>query len=201
MASEQALPPFAEGVLSTALQEDVMKIRTALHHWLPAAEECRRKLEAEGDDDAMIQATVNLISEYIGSRILKAFLKHLIQDLQLAPEHVFSPSPKPTFRRVFVSFTKTYWLALIASLNDEQRKELAHRLDLTPPYGVTVPRLHGSKCVETPQKLSAKEYEGLMRTAVGVTARMVPVEVARSWRELAEAGVPLWEENHELKKY
>jgi hypothetical protein len=113
---------------------------------------------------------------------------------------MFVPSPKPTFRRVFVSFTKTYWLAMLASLDDGQRKELAHRLDLTPPCGVTIPELHGSKCVETPQKLSAKEYEGLMRTIVMVAVGMVPAEVTKSWRELAEVGVPLWEENHELQK-
>jgi hypothetical protein len=67
MATEQPPSPFTEGVLPTALQEDVMKIRTALCQWLLAAEECRRKLEAEGDDDAMIRATINLISEYTGS--------------------------------------------------------------------------------------------------------------------------------------
>jgi hypothetical protein len=124
--------------------------------------------------------------------ISNAFLS---KGLQVHPDHSFSPPPKPLFRRVFVTLTKTYWLALLASLEASQRDELCHRLDATPPYGKT-----GNKCVNTPGELSAKEIEGLMRTVVHVTMEMVPVEVTKSWRELAEVGVMLWEEDHELKK-
>lgn len=42
--------------------------------------------------------------------------------------------------------------------------------------------------------------EGLMRTVLNVTVEMVRPDVSKSWRELAEAGVQLWEENYELKK-
>jgi hypothetical protein len=89
---------------------------------------------------------------------------------------------------------------LLASLEASQRDELCYRLDATPPYGKTIPLLPGHKCVNTPGELSAKEIEGLMRTVVYVTMKMVPDEVTESWRELAEVGVQLWEEDYELKK-
>ena len=94
----------------------------------------------------------------------------------------------------------TYWLALVASLNNDQRDEVSRRLNLTPPYGETIPRLDGQKCVHSPEELNAKEVEGLLRTVLYVTMGMVSPEVTKSWRELAETGVQLWEENYELKK-
>ena len=65
---------------------------------------------------------------------------------------------------------------------------------------MTIPRLEGLKCVYRPGEMNAKEIEGLMRTVVYVTMQMVPIDVTRSWEELAETGVQLWEENYELRK-
>jgi hypothetical protein len=122
------------------------------------------------------------------------------KDLQLHPNHTFSLLAKPLFRRTFLSFTKTYWLALLSNLNADQLNDLSRRLDMTPPYGETIPRLEGQKCVYKPGDMNSKEVEGLMRTVVYVTMEMVPRPVTQSWMELAETGVQLWEENYELKK-
>jgi len=171
------MSPYEDGVLTESLQQDILKVRKSVRRWLALSEAWQ-----EGAEDEIIRATVDLAS------------------VQLHPSHTFSPPAKPLFRRTFLSFTKMYWLALLSYLNADQLNELSHRLDLTPPYGETIPRLEGQKCVHRPEDLNAKEVEGLMRTALYVTMKMVPDPVSQSWRELAETGVQLWEENYELKK-
>ena len=174
------------------------KIRKCLLRWLFLSQ-----VWNEGEDDDILQATIDLTRERSAMTSRSAAMTLTIPvsiGLEVHPDHAFSPPPKPLFRRVFVTMTKTYWLALLASLDAEQRDELCRRLDATPPYGRTIPVLPGRKCVHTPGDLSAKEIEGLMRTVVYVTAEMVPQEVTKSWSELAEVGVQLWEEDHELMK-
>jgi hypothetical protein len=199
----QVTSPYADGVLPDLLQNDVSNIRKCLRRWLSLSE-----LWQEGADNDIIQATIDLARKYsilhdcgtINACFLDANLFAIVKGLEVHPDHAFAPAPKPLFRRIFVTLTKTYWLAMLASLDSDKHEELSHRLDLTPPYGRTIPRLPGRKCVYTPGEMSAKEMEGLMWTVVAVTANMVPTEVTRSWRELAEVGVQLWEESHELRK-
>ena len=157
----------------------------------------------EGEDDDILQATIDLTRKRFAMASRSGALTLTIPvsiGLEVHPDHAFSPHPKPLFRRVFVTLTKTYWLALLASLEAEERDELCRRLDATPPHGRTIPVLPGRKCVYTPGDLSAKEIEGLMRTVVYVTAHMISQDVTKSWSELAEVGVQLWEEDHELTK-
>lgn len=83
---------------------------------------------------------------------------------------------------------------MIASFNDHEKDEMMHRLDCTPPFGKRIPKFNGKKCVEKPGELSAKEYEGLMRTIHLVALGMVSRDVQKSWSEIGEAGVQTWEE-------
>lgn len=82
----------------------------------------------------------------------------------------------------------------MSSFDPAEREELSKRLDLTPPYGNRIPKFDGKKCVEQPGHLSAKVYEGLMRTVTFVVIGMTDDGVLELWRELAEVGVQTWEE-------
>ena len=88
-----------------------------------------------------------------------------------------------------MSCTKTYWLAILAALDDQQKAEIAKRIDCIPPYGKRVPNFNGKRCIEKAAELNEKEYEGLMRTVVFVVVGLLPTEVAKFWRELSEVGV------------
>lgn len=72
---------------------------------------------------------------------------------------------------------------------------MAKRLDCLPPYGERVPQYNGSKCVEKPGELDAREYEGLMRTMHLVVLGMVSKDVMSTWNEIGEVGVMNWEES------
>ena len=115
-------------------------------------------------------------------------------DLQIAAPYAYTPGPAYNFRPVLLSCTKTYWLAILAALDDQQKAEIAKRLDCIPPYGKRVPTFNGKRCVEKAAELNEKEYEGLMRTVVFVVVGLLPTEVAKFWRELSEVGVQTWEE-------
>ena len=101
---------------------------------------------------------------------------------------------------MLVGFTKVYWIALLNSLTQDQRTELSSRVDATPSFGDTVPDLVGTKCINSPDDLNAKELEGLMRTIHVMIITLVDRDIVTSWRELGEAGVQIWEEDGELKK-
>jgi hypothetical protein len=95
---------------------------------------------------------------------------------------------------------KTYWLALLPSLDPEKLDQVSRRIDLLPPHG-KFPKLSGEKCVRRPGELSAREFEWLMRgNVLAVLSDLAPVDVVVSWRELAETAVPLWEEDRDLKR-
>jgi len=114
-------------------------------------------------------------------------------EAELPSSLAFRPRSKYTFRRVFLSFTKVYWFALVTSLNDDAKKQLRQRLNMTPlSMGAAAP--DGAKCVDQVDAIGAKDMEGLMRSGIFVTMGLVPNEAIRSGRELAEAGVALWEE-------
>jgi hypothetical protein len=72
---------------------------------------------------------------------------------------------------------------------------MAKRLGDLQPFGDTIPQFNGTKCIERPDKLTATEVEGLMRTAVFMARGSPSQDVTLSWRELGKAGVHLWKEN------
>ncbi|KAF8995494.1 hypothetical protein BDQ17DRAFT_1365692 [Cyathus striatus] len=144
--------PFQEGKLPQALQDQIGAIRTCLTTWLSTVADCRRGVR--GSAERLETAMENLTN------------------LTVADEYA-------PFKKVLLSCTKCYWIALISSFDEEEKEEMARRLDLVPPYGKRVPEFDGSKCVKEPGKLSEREYEGLMRTV----------------HLLGEVGVHTWEED------
>ena len=135
--------------------------------------------------------------------------------LEVASPYAFTPKPPYTFRRVLLSCIRCYWLALIATCSPEELEELAVRLSMVrtnsrhpaaclsfslsqiPPYGDRIPQFDGDKCVTRPGRLSAREYEGLMRTVHLVLLGIPRLEgdIRDTWEELGEVGVQTWEEN------
>ncbi len=99
---------------------------------------------------------------------------------------------------MLTSFTKTYWLALLSSLEGDELEKLSIRVDLIEP-GVGIPRLSGEKCVYHQENITASEMAGLMQTVFIATAGLVPKEVTRSWRELGDTAVRLWEQDNEIR--
>lgn len=124
----------------------------------------------------------------------RTYIDYPFVGLELSPEHRFSPRPKQPFQRVFLSFTKTYWLAFVASLDADRKEEIATRLDRSAPFGDTIPQLDGSRCVKKPGELTAKEVKALMQTTFFLIHSFAPFSVARSWRELGVVGMKLWED-------
>ncbi|GLB37362.1 hypothetical protein LshimejAT787_0404130 [Lyophyllum shimeji] len=167
--------PFPEGVLSAEHQAEVGKIRACLNSWIAATNDCRRK--APGAEDNMQSATEALLY------------------LEVAAPYAFTPSPPELFKRVLLSCTRCYWLALVAFLDEQGKDEMTKRLDCVPPYGKRVPRFDGKRCIEKPGELNEREYEGLMRTIHLVALGMVSKDIVKSWYELGEVGVQTWEED------
>ncbi|KII84883.1 hypothetical protein PLICRDRAFT_179211 [Plicaturopsis crispa FD-325 SS-3] len=161
--------PYPEGALPAEQQAEIVKIRAQLQEWLSAMKDVRAK--KAGASDILTSETEKLAA------------------------YAFSPAPPYKFRRVLLSCIRCYWLALVATRSDAERDELAARLNCIPPYGDRVPAFDGKKTVEKPGELSAKEYEGLMRTIHLVILGMPGIgEIVKTWRELGEVGVQTWEE-------
>ncbi|KAF9528482.1 hypothetical protein CPB83DRAFT_875940 [Crepidotus variabilis] len=174
MAEETKLNPFPSGVLTAEHEAQIEKIRSVFKRWLPAAEDSRKKVD--GAKEQLQSVTEDL------------------KNLQIDAPYAYSPAPPYIFRPILLSCTKTYWLAVIAALSDDQKKEMAQRLNCIPPYGKRVPQFDGKRCVEQASELNDREYEGIMRCAMFALINLLPSEVVRFWRELSEVGVQTWEE-------
>ncbi|TFK44457.1 hypothetical protein BDQ12DRAFT_717608 [Crucibulum laeve] len=166
--------PFADGSIPSDLQAQVVHIRTCLTTWLKAMEDCRKKVPGSAER-------------------LDVAMKSLV-DLEVDAPYAFTPAPPYKFRRVLLSCTKCFWIALVLSLTPDEKKEMEQRLALVPPFGARVPQFDGQKCIQEPGSLNEREYEGLMRTVHLVAIGMVPKEVGKIWREIGEVGVQTWEE-------
>ena len=117
-------------------------------------------------------------------------------DLQVDASFAFTPSDSLPYkyRAVLLSCTRYYWTALVTSLDEDKKKQLAVRLSIIPPFGERVPAFDGTRCVEQGDALKASEYEGLMRVTAFVVVGLAANEVVMMWRELGMVGVQTWEE-------
>lgn len=115
-------------------------------------------------------------------------------DLQVNAPFAFTPSPPYKYRAVLLSCTRCYWLALVAALDEDRKKQLALRLAAIPPFGERVPAFNGTRCVEQADALKANEYEGIMRVVAFVVVGLASNDLVMMWRELGMVGVQTWEE-------
>ncbi|PPQ93650.1 hypothetical protein CVT25_012709 [Psilocybe cyanescens] len=171
---EPSLLPFPQGKLTAEHRKQLVTIRTCLISWLLAKVDVDD--EVPNTNESLERATEEL------------------SKLKVKAAYAFIPSPPYKFRSVLLSCIRCYWLALVESLDEHEKKELSARLDLVPPYGQRIPKLDGEKCVGKPGELDAREYEGLMRVATFVIVNLTSDDIIKMWRELAEVGVQTWEE-------
>ncbi|CAA7259156.1 unnamed protein product [Cyclocybe aegerita] len=166
--------PFPPGVLTEEHEKQMLAIHACLEEWVDTHNDSRKN--AEGAKERLKVATEKLAN------------------LKIDAPYAYAPAPPYTYRSVLLSCTKTYWVALLAALDDDKKAEIAQRLEMVPPYGKRVPKFKGKRCVQKAAELNEREYEGLMRTAMFVAMGLVPDFVVEWWRELGEVGVMNWED-------
>ncbi|KDQ56225.1 hypothetical protein JAAARDRAFT_36408 [Jaapia argillacea MUCL 33604] len=173
-----SIPFDSTSGLTRAHLAELVKIRGAIKEWSSVFESVKDKWRVR-DPEALKK--IDEASERFSK-------------FEVSPAFAFTPAPPQKFRRILLFIIKTYFTALVTSLSQEKREELGYRLNAVPPYGERIPQFKGKKCVDEPGALSARVYEGLMRTISMVVIGMVDKEVVIWWREVSELGVMTWEE-------